>query len=167
MPLNLAEDARRALEGGVDDLDHILQSSMSDDLIEQLVSAGTAIVSTLAVIGSPEGAADNLQRSAQAGGLIALGNDAGYLQGVILGMPKNEVRALRDAGFSPVEILKMATLNAAKVCRLSDRVGSLEVRKQADILAVNGDPLMDLEVLNETLFVIHQGTVITGRGNDW
>jgi len=99
----------------------------------------------------------NARRSSAAGGTLALGNDAGYLYGLIVGMPMNEIRALEAVGFTPMEIITSATVNAAAVCRLSDL---LEEGKQADVLVVDGDPLMDLEVLTAPLLVIHRGTVI-------
>jgi len=161
-----AEDAQRALDGGVDDLAHVPGNTwMSNALIENLVSKGVSMVSTLAPSyihepGVSPAMRDNLREFAQSGGLIAMGNDAGYLPGLTVGMPMDEIRALHEVGFSPMEIVTFATANAAEVCRLSDRLGTLEPGKQADILVVNGNPLADLEVLTSTVLVIHRGTII-------
>jgi len=164
-----AEDAQRALDGGVDDLAHVPGNTwMSDTLIESLVSEGVSMVSTLAPSyihdpGVSPPMRDNLRQFAQAGGLIAMGSDAGYLPGLTVGMPMDEIRALHEAGFSPMQIITFATANAAAVCRLSDTLGTLEPGKQADILVVNGDPVADLEALTSTVLVIHRGTIITDR----
>ncbi len=160
-----AADAERALEGGVDDLSHTPMTRMSDELIARLVDRGVIMVSTLAVAASHASAApDNLYRFAQAGGVVALGNDSGYMSGLIVGMPRNEIRALRDAGFSAMDIIVAATRNSAKVCQLLGVVGTLEPGKHADILIVNGNPLEDLETLTSgVLFVMHLGAVIVDR----
>ena len=158
-----AADAELALAGGVDDLAHTPWDRMSDDLIVRLVDRGVPIVSTLAVSHPSPEAAGNLYRFAQAGGTVAFGNDGGYLRGLTVGMPIEEVRALSDAGFSALEIIVAATKNAAEVCRLSDVVGTLEAGKQADILVVDGNPLEDLETLTSRVVVMHRGTVIVDR----
>ncbi|MFC2078949.1 amidohydrolase family protein [Candidatus Bipolaricaulota bacterium] len=158
--VDTARDVQRALEGGVDDLAHPSGTTLSNTLIEQLVAADIAMVSTLAVFGASPIPSNNLWRFAEAGGTIALGNDAGYLTGVRVGAPIEEIRALYSAGFSPMQIITFATINAAEVCRLSDRIGSLELGKQADVLVVEGDPLADVETLASTLLVIHRGSVI-------
>ncbi|MGD9002458.1 MAG: amidohydrolase family protein, partial [Anaerolineae bacterium] len=53
-----------------------------------------------------------------------------------------------------------ATRNAAYVCRLEDHLGTLEAGKIADVLAVEGDPLQDMEALKDVLLVVHQGVII-------
>jgi len=144
----------------VDELAHPPVTLMSDQLIEQLVAADIAIVSTLAVMNSPNGAVSNLRRFSEAGGRIALGNDAGYLEGVLVGMPMNEIHALSEAGFDPMQIVAMATREAANVCGLDDRLGTLEAGKQADLLVIRGNPLADLNALSHPLLVIRKGIII-------
>jgi imidazolonepropionase-like amidohydrolase len=104
-----------------------------------------------------------LRRFVEAGGKVALGNDAGFLQGVIIGMPMNEIEQLHDAGLTPMQIIVAATRNAAEVCRVGETLGTLEVGKQADVLVVKGDPLQDLAVLRDVQLVIHKGTIIHSR----
>lgn len=162
--VELSEDVERALAGGVDDLAHVPVDPMSNDLISRLVDRGVSVVSTLAAL--PELASvagGNLLRFARAGGVVAFGNDGGFLPGLTVGMPIEEVRALSGAGFSPMEILVAATRSAAQVCGLGDVVGTLEAGKQADILVVDGNPLDDLEVLTSELVVLHRGVLITDQ----
>jgi imidazolonepropionase-like amidohydrolase len=155
----------RALAAGVDDIAHSVGgfgSHLSDDLIQRMVEEDVSWVSTQA-IQEGEGA-DNLLRFVEAGGRVAMGNDAGFLSGVIVGMPMNEIRALRAAGLTPMQIIVASTRNAAYVCRIDDLVGTLEVGKIADLLVVYGDPLADLEVLADVALVIHNGVVIRQGG---
>jgi imidazolonepropionase-like amidohydrolase len=56
-----------------------------------------------------------------------------------------ELRLLADAGLSPLEILRAATVNPAKLLGLADRIGTVEVGKVADLVVVRDDPLVDLE----------------------
>jgi imidazolonepropionase-like amidohydrolase len=66
---------------------------------------------------------------------------------------------VRDFGMTPLEALRTGTLNAADLMGWTDRVGSLEAGKWADVVAVNGDPLKDITVLQHPVFVMKSGTV--------
>jgi len=156
-----ARDLERALDAGVDDIAHIVTDHVSDEQIQRMIENGVAWVPTLAIQGGH--GAENLQRFLDAGGQVALGNDAGFLPGVIVGMPMNEIEQLHAAGLTPMQIIVAATRNAAKVCRVGDTLGTLEAGKQADVLVVNGDPLQDLAVLRDVQLVIHNGTIIHSR----
>jgi len=91
--------------------------------------------------------------------------EAAYLDGVIIGIPMNEIRRLRQAGMSPMEIMVTARGDAAYVLRVDDILGTLEVDKRADILIVNGDPLEDLNALEDVRMVIHAGVAIEPRSS--
>jgi imidazolonepropionase-like amidohydrolase len=58
-----------------------------------------------------------------------------------------------------MEAIKSATMNAADLLGISDRLGSIEKGKIADIIAVNGDPLKDIKVLSLMSFVMKEGVV--------
>ena len=60
----------------------------------------------------------------------------------------------------PVEALKAATVNAADLLGLSSEIGTIEPGKSADIIAVAGDPLTDVTVLNKVPFVMARGDVV-------
>ena len=91
---------------------------------------------------------------------MALGNDGGYLRGLKIGMPLKELLAMQDAGLTPMQVIVASTYNAAEVCQLKDSLGTLEVGKIADVLAIEGDPLQDLQVLENVRLVMHKGVII-------
>ena len=95
-----------------------------------------------------------------------MGNDGGYLPGIELGMPMREIQAMHEAGMTPMQIIVAATRDAAYVCRRDVVLGTLEVGKVADILVVNGDPLQDLDSLQDVLLVIHDGVIIRDEGEE-
>ena len=59
----------------------------------------------------------------------------------------------------PMEAIKSATINAATLLRMQDELGSVEPGKYADIVAVEGDPLADISVLENVDFVMKEGRV--------
>jgi imidazolonepropionase-like amidohydrolase len=148
----------RALEAGVDDVAHMADDRVPDRVIQRMVEAGVAWVPTLEALGDYD--ESNLRRFLAAGGVVALGNDAGYLSGLEIGMPMDEIELLEQAGMTPMQIILAATRDAARVCRLDGELGTLEASKTADVLVVDGDPLQDLQVLTDVLLVVHEGTII-------
>jgi imidazolonepropionase-like amidohydrolase len=64
-----------------------------------------------------------------------------------------------EAGMPAMEAIKSATMNAADLLGISDRIGSIEKGKSADIIAVNGDPLKDIKSLSSMNFVMKEGVV--------
>ena len=56
---------------------------------------------------------------------------------------------VRDAGVSPLEVIKWATKNGAELMGMGDRLGTIEVGKLADLLVVDGDPTVDITVLQD------------------
>jgi imidazolonepropionase-like amidohydrolase len=59
-----------------------------------------------------------------------------------------------------IDVLRAATINAADLLGLSDRLGTLEAGKLADIIAVPGNPLDDVKTLRQARFVMKGGQVI-------
>ncbi|TMH73687.1 MAG: hypothetical protein E6H52_15570 [Betaproteobacteria bacterium] len=59
-----------------------------------------------------------------------------------------------------LEALRAATINGATLLGLADQIGSVEAGKFADIIAVQGDPLSDIHVLEHVAFVMKGGAVI-------
>jgi hypothetical protein len=77
----------------------------------------------------------------QAGGILLAGLDPGGTGCVIAGYGDlREIELLVGAGFTPVEAIKIATLNGAEFLHAANRVGTIAVRKQADLVVVKGDP---------------------------
>jgi imidazolonepropionase-like amidohydrolase len=66
---------------------------------------------------------------------------------------------MTEVGMPAMEAIKAATMNAADLLGISDRLGSIEKGKIADIIAVNGDPLKDIKVLSLMSFVMKEGVV--------
>ena len=82
------------------------------------------------------------------GGLITTGDDAGYIYSLYGFGLIRELELHEEAGFHPLEVLKHATVNGAKMLGLADRLGRVRVGYLADLLVVNGNPLQNLRLLN-------------------
>jgi imidazolonepropionase-like amidohydrolase len=83
------------------------------------------------------------------GGIVTTGDDAGYLYGSLYGFGiTRELELQHEAGFHPLEVLKHATVNGAKVLGLDGRLGRIRGGFIADLLVVNGNPLENLRILN-------------------
>jgi imidazolonepropionase-like amidohydrolase len=63
---------------------------------------------------------------------------------------------------TPLGAVQASTVNAADLIGWSDRVGTLEPGKFADLVAVDGDPLQDVSVLERVDFVMKGGQVVKG-----
>jgi imidazolonepropionase-like amidohydrolase len=83
------------------------------------------------------------------GGIITTGDDAGYLYGSLYGFGiSRELELHEEAGFHPLEVLKHATSDGAKVIGMEDRLGRVRVGFMADVLVVNGNPLENLRIMS-------------------
>ena len=99
-----------------------------------------------------------VRRFHELGGTVALGNDYGTWR-VELGMPLPEMRLLLAAGLTPMEVIEASTRNAARVCGHGDELGTLEPGKLADVIIVDGNPLIDIEEMSQVLLVIKGGQI--------
>lgn len=88
---------------------------------------------------------------------IAYGTDAGVSKH---GRNADEFELLVKFGMPAAEAIKAATVNAAALLGLEKEIGTLEIGKSADIIAVDGDPLADVRVLKAMKFVMARGEVI-------
>jgi imidazolonepropionase-like amidohydrolase len=68
--------------------------------------------------------------------------------------------ALKDLGMTPADVIRAATVNAAESLGWQDRIGTVEPGKLADIIAVAGDPLVDVTQLEDVQFVMKGGEVV-------
>jgi imidazolonepropionase-like amidohydrolase len=83
------------------------------------------------------------------GGIVTTGDDAGYLYGSLYGFGiSRELELHEEAGFHPLEVLKHATTNGAKVIGMEERLGRVRVGFMADLLVINGNPLENLRLMN-------------------
>jgi enamidase len=99
------------------------------------------------------------------GGLIALGNDYGH-PGIQSGMPLAEMELLLAAGLTPAEVIEACTRHAAQAAGQADQLGSLEPGKLADLLVVAGDPLTDIQRLNQVTLVVKGGEIVYASGQE-
>jgi imidazolonepropionase-like amidohydrolase len=82
------------------------------------------------------------------GGNITVGDDAGFIYSLYGFGQIHEMELMEEAGFHPLEVIKHATVNGAKLLGLEDRLGRIRVGYVADLLVVNGNPLENLRILN-------------------
>ncbi|MGH7580971.1 MAG: amidohydrolase family protein, partial [Gemmatimonadales bacterium] len=125
----------------------------------RLREAGVYVISTLATLTAGEGG-EPVRRSfrllRRAGVTLVLGTDAGVLPH---GSNGRELVALTDAGLTPLEALRAATLSAAALLG-SSRVGEIAVGKTGDFVVVEGDPLADVRVVERPVMVLQGGRIV-------
>jgi imidazolonepropionase-like amidohydrolase len=151
-------ELQRALDAGVDDVAHIVGDRVPTRMIRRMVRMGVSWVPTMEALHGEGG--DNLLRFLDMGGQVAMGTDAGYLEGLEIGLSLDEIGLMAEAGMTAMQIIVAATRNSARVCRLEHELGTLQAGKVADVWVVDGDPLQDLRALAKVRLVIHEGIVI-------
>jgi imidazolonepropionase-like amidohydrolase len=87
---------------------------------------------------------------------IAFGTDAGMYGH---GRNAEEFRLMVEHGMKPVDALRAATSIGAELLGLADRLGTLQVGKLADVIAVPGDPTLDIRQTEHVIFVMKDGHV--------
>jgi imidazolonepropionase-like amidohydrolase len=91
-----------------------------------------------------------------AGVKIAFGTDSGVSPH---GKNAREFELMVGGGMRPMEAIQSATLNAARLLKIEERLGTLEAGKLADVIAVQGDPLEDIRAMHEVVFVMKEGVI--------
>jgi imidazolonepropionase-like amidohydrolase len=71
-----------------------------------------------------------------------------------------EIERFVENGYTPMEAIVAATKVNAEICNASDRLGTIEKDKLADLLVIDGDPLQDIKALRNVQIVVQEGTVI-------
>jgi imidazolonepropionase-like amidohydrolase len=99
----------------------------------------------------------NVSHAFKSGVKVALGTDAGVYPH---GLNGHEFHKMVEMGLTPLQAIQAGTVNAADLLGRSDKVGTIESGKWADIVAVDGDPLQDITTLEHVKFVMKGGTVI-------
>jgi imidazolonepropionase-like amidohydrolase len=93
-----------------------------------------------------------------AGGLLLAGCDPTGNGGIVAGFGDlREVELLVEAGFTPVEAIKIASLNGAKFLGEDSRIGSIAVGKQADLMIVKGNPATKITDIKNVEIVFKDG----------
>jgi imidazolonepropionase-like amidohydrolase len=99
----------------------------------------------------------NHKRAIAAGVKVALGTDAAVYPH---GLNAHELDVyVNQYGMTPLAAIQTGTLNAADLMGWTDKVGSLDAGKWADIIAVQGDPLADVRILQHVPFVMKSGVI--------
>ncbi|MGH9885093.1 MAG: amidohydrolase family protein, partial [bacterium] len=92
------------------------------------------------------------------GGTLLVGTDPTGIGGVVAGYSNQRaLELLVDAGLTPLEAIKVGTLNGATFLGRGALVGSIEVGKQADLVVIDGDPSARIEDVRKVALVFKQG----------
>ena len=157
-----------ALRAGVDTIEH--GDGLTDELMDQMVQRGVYWVPTVAVgayvapgrqgnwVKMVETEKSAFGRALKKGVRIAFGTDAGGFSWTELSEAR-EFKYYVEYGMTPMQAIRTATTVAAEVLGMSDRLGSIEAGKFADLVAVSGDPLADITELERVKFVMKGGVV--------
>jgi imidazolonepropionase-like amidohydrolase len=97
-----------------------------------------------------------LARSYAAGVTIAFGTDMGVGPH---GQNAREFALMVECGMKPADTIKAATVTASKLLDIADEAGTIATGKSADIIAVDGNPLEDVQTLERVKFVMARGIV--------
>jgi imidazolonepropionase-like amidohydrolase len=164
---------RAAVEAGIDCIEHGFL--LDDETIELMASRGTYLVPTTYLLdgmdlskAAPElrakaaeifpHARSVLARAVKAGVKIAVGTDA---PAIPHGRNAQELIAMVDRGMTPLHVLRAATVGAADLIGAVDR-GRIAEGLLADLIAVPGNPLVDISVMADVRFVMKGGKVFHG-----
>jgi len=171
-----AEGLKRALRAGVDSIEH--GTLMDDESVALFKKTGGWYVPTISAgryvadkakepnyysaLVRPKAAAIGPQlqatfaRAHKAGVKIAFGTDAGVFPH---GENAKEFGYMVEAGMTPIDAIRAATIHAATLLDQPKRLGLLEPGFAGDIVAVDGDPLRDVKLLEQVKFVMKEGVV--------
>jgi imidazolonepropionase-like amidohydrolase len=160
-----------SVEAGVDTIEH--GNYIADEDLKTMVAHGTFYVPTIfvgeyvaqgrAAAGAPVWIQmiriheDTFRRAMKAGVKIAFGTDAGGFDWKI--DPAKEFSSMVRFGMTPAQAIRSATVTAAELLGMKDSLGSVEAGKLADIVAVPGDPLADVSLMEKVDFVMKGGVV--------
>lgn len=170
------EGMKRAVKAGIHSIEH--GTLMTEETMDMMVKAGTWLVPTVtAGMSAAEYAKipgyyppvvrdkamrigaqiqDTFARAYKKGVKIAFGTDAGVFPH---GENYREFVYMTEVGMPNLEAIQAATLNAAVMMGIEDKLGTLEAGKLADIVAVNGNPDQDIKVMKDVIFVMKDGKI--------
>ncbi len=171
-----AEGMKRAVRAGITSIEH--GTLMDEETMELMKEHGTYYVPTILAgefvaekakidgyfpeMVRPKAAEigpkiqETFGKAYKAGVKIAFGTDCGVSPH---GGNAEEFSLMVEAGMPPMEAIRSATVTAAELLKIDDKLGSIEAGKIADLVAVPGDPLKDISVLENVSFVMKEGAV--------
>lgn len=170
------EGMYRAVSAGINSIEH--GTFMSERTMEKMIEMGTYYVPTISAgkyvvekadvpgffppVVVPKAKAvgpqiqDTFAKAYAKGVKIAFGTDAGVFPH---GDNGKEFIYLVEAGMPAMEAIKSATITASQLLRIDDKFGTIEEGKMADIVAVDGDPINDINAMTKVTFVMKDGKV--------
>lgn len=170
------EGIKRAVSAGVDSIEH--GTFMTEEVFEMMKETGTYWVPTMMAgewvaekakepgyfpeIVRPKAAAigpviqKTFAKGYAAGVKIAFGTDSGVSPH---GQNAREFELMVAAGMPPMKAIQSATIEAARLLKVENRLGTLEEKKVADVVAVKGNPLENISLMKEIVFVMKDGVV--------
>ncbi|MEK7857223.1 MAG: amidohydrolase family protein, partial [Acidobacteriota bacterium] len=135
-----------------------MMATMSEDARIRYLSSRARIPSTTPMAALIRKAMDFERAFVKAGGLLIAGLDPTGNGGVVAGFGDHRgVQLLVEAGFTPLEAIKIATLNGAKFLGEDVRIGSIAVGKQADLMIIKGDPSKNINDIEKVEIVFKDG----------
>jgi imidazolonepropionase-like amidohydrolase len=174
-----AKGIKYAVLAGVDSIEH--GSYINDDAIAVMKKNGTYLVPTLyledwmlesghlpafyhqKMVDVSAVAKKNIQHAMESGVKIAMGTDAAVYPH---GLNAHELDVyVNQLHMAPLAAIQSTTMNAADLLGWSDKVGSLDAGKWADIIAIDGNPVADVKLLQDVKFVMKAGVVYKGVGS--
>ena len=169
------EGIRNAVRAGITTIEH--GSVLDDSILEEMIERGTWLVPTMMAFDAvvkmtesgelPPGPAaktraitplvrDSHRRAFQSNLKVAFGTDAGVFPH---GQNGREFRLMVEAGMPPARALMTATRNAADALGRLHDLGTIEPGKIADLVAVRGDPVADIRLMEQVAFVMKEGVI--------
>jgi imidazolonepropionase-like amidohydrolase len=176
---------RNAIVAGIDSIEH--GCYLTDEIVEMMLKRGVFLVPTLCApyhiiqnglkAGIPEWGVKKTEqvfeahrasfaKALAAGVKIAMGTDAATPFN-FHGKNAKELELMVEAGMTPEQAILATTRMGAGLLGLQDRIGTIEAGKLADVVVVDGDPVADVKVLQDTAkikLVLKDGRVVINRG---
>lgn len=172
------EGVHNAVQAGVDSVEH--GAYIADDDLKAMAAHGIWYVPTLYMLvyaeethmtsgfpgwtGGIEIHAATFRRALKAGVKIAFGTDAGGFEWTI--NPAKEFPLMVKYGMTPAQALNAATVRGAELLDLQSQIGTVQAGKLADLVAVHGNPLQDISILQNANFVMKEGIVYKRPGRE-
>ncbi len=168
---------RWAVEAGGDCLEHAY--AIPDDAIRMMADKGTYCVPTISILlilgkqykkRGPEWEwkikkyfeSEKIFRKLKKAGIkMGIGTDAvGKYMVEYPWIYFDEIERFVENGYTPMEVIVAATKINAEICDASDRLGTIEKGKLADLVVIDGDPLSDIRALRNARIIIQEGKII-------
>ena len=169
-----SEGMKRAVIAGVNSVEH--GTFMTEEVMDLMINKGTYYVPTISAgefvaekakidnyfpeIVRPKAASvgpqigNTFNKAYKRGVKIAFGTDAGVQPH---GTNWKEFVYMVKFGMPPMETIQSATINTAKLLKIDSILGSIEVGKMADIIAIDGNPIEDINTMENVVFVMKEG----------